>query len=258
MAIDNSNRFIYLRSEFKFGFWNGLTAPTDFYGPINFTKLEISTPGQKMERLLSNMLSSHGTLLDSQPATSDPAMLSCEFDSMSGNMLALLLGATTDDLAQTTSAVADEVITPTVGVWSKLANQHIAPDAVATPIVFETVTPTAIPNSDFEIDIVNGMYRPITSLGATAVTVSYHKATRNGEIYNAGNALTSYVQLIGKAQERATAKMCSIQIYKASLTPSGKFDPVNNTYLKGGLEGDLLMPTGFYSPWKFEYLDLAA
>jgi hypothetical protein len=258
MAIDNANRFIYLRSEFKFGFWDGLVAPTAFYGPINFTKLEITTPKQNMERLLSNMLHNHGTLLDSQPATTDPAVISCEFDSMSGNMLALLLGADTADLTQTASAVIGETITPVVGVWSKFANQHIAPDGTGTEIEFNTATPTLIPISNYEIDVVNGMFKPLNSLAATAVTVDYFKAARTGEIYNAGNALNKHIQLIGTAQERATAKMCSIHIYKASLTPSGTFDPVSNAYLKGGLEGDLLLPAGFTSPWRFEYTNLSA
>lgn len=259
MAIDNANRFIYLRSEFKFGFWTGATAPTQFYGPINFTKMEITAPKQNFERLMSNMLSSHGIVLDSQPATTDPAVMSCEFDSMSGNMLALLLGASTADLTQTSAAVVGEVVAPVLGEWHKFANQHIAPDGTGTEIEFNTVAPAVIPIADnFEIDVVNGMFRPLTSLALTAVTVDYFTADRTGEIYNAGNARNEYIQLIGTAQERATAKMCSIQIHKASLMPSGTFDPVNNTYLKGGLEGDLLLPPGFTSPWQFQYLSLNA
>ena len=262
MAIDTtSNRFFYLRAAMKFGFWSGNTAPIKFYGPINFTKMEITAPKQKMTRLLSNMDGSFGNLLDSQPSVTDPPTLACEFDSMTSGMLSLLIGAQSSALTQSVGAVTNEAITPVLGVWSRFANRFIAADGTGTEIVFNDatpVTPLVVANSHFEFDLVNGMFRPIDSTGITAVTVSYHKAARSGEVYDAGLAVSQYVMLAGTATELASNKRCTLEIHKANIMPNGKIDLVGNAYLKGALDGDILLPSGYTSPWRFEYTDQSA
>jgi len=254
MAIDNSNRLVYLRSEFKFGFWSGMTEPTGYYGPINFTKMEITPPKQKTTRIMSNMLSSFGTLMDSQPSVTDPPTLICEFDSMTGSMLSLLLGANYSDLAQSAGTpVTAEAVTPAINMWMRFANKNIDPSTV----IFSTAggTPTAIDAKHFSVDSVNGMYMALDSTGATAATVAYSKLDQTGETYDAGLAQKQYVQLVGTAIEQSTAKKCAIQIHKAMLIPSGKFDPAGNAYLKGAIDGDMLLPTGYPSAWRFTYLN---
>ena len=256
MAIDTtSNRIFFLRSALKFGLWNGSTAPTGFYGPVNFTKMEITAPKQKMERLLSNMDGSVGSLIDSQPTVTDPASLTCEFDSMTSDLLNLLIGADSVSLSQTATAIADEAITPAVGIWMRLANRFIAPDGTGTEIVFKDATSATVANNNFEFDLIEGMYRAIDSTGATAAKVSYHTATRTGETYDAGKAGSRYVMFTGVATEMSTNKRCTLAVHKAKLFPSGKIDIVGNAYLKGALDGDLLLPSGYNSPWRFEYTD---
>ena len=256
MTIDaTSNRYFYLRAEFKFGIWDGLAAPSAFYGPVNFTKLEITAPKQKMTRLMSNMESSYGNLLDAQPSVSDPATLNCEFDSMTSGLLNMLIGSASSDLTQASGAIATENVTPVLGVWKKFSNRFIDPDVA---VVFKNVTPAVIASSNFEVDYINGMYRAITSTGASAVTVSYSKASRSAEVYDAGLAINKYVMLVGTATELSSAKRCSLAVHKANLMASGKIDLVGQAYLKGALDGDMLIPSGYNSPWRFEYLDLAA
>ena len=258
MALDNSSRIFFLRSEVKFGFWDGTTEPTAFYGPINFTKMEITTPEQEMIRLLSNMDGTFGSLLDSQQTVNGPATISVEFNSMSGNMLSFLLGATTADLAQTTADITDEAITPAEGVWQKLANQFIEPHGTGTEILFETAGDVEVPLVNFELDLVNGMYRSLNATGDTATKVSYSTSDRSGEIYNAGLAQDQYVMLVGNTTEKVTNKKVGIQIHKAKLVPASTFDPVANQYVTGMLEGDLLVPSGYSSAWQMSYTDLSA
>ena len=262
MAIDTtSNRFFYLRPELKFGVWSGNTEPSEFYGPVNFTKMEITAPKQKMTRLMSNMMSNFGNLLDAQPSVSDPATLMCEFDSMTSGLLNMLLGSTSTTLSQTAAAVTNETVTPVVGVWVPFANRFIAPHGTGTEIVFKDatpVTPVTVANSHFEFDLINGMYKAIDATGATAVKVSYFKADREAEVYNAGQAVNNYVKLVGTAIELSSQKMCALTIHKANLMTSGKIDLVGNAYLKGALDGDMLVPSGYAAPWRFEYLNQSA
>jgi hypothetical protein len=263
MAIDTTSvRFFYLRAQFKFGLWNGATPPTDFFGPINFTKMEITPPKQKMTRLMSNMEATFGNLLDAQPSVTDPATLSCEFDSMTSGMLNLLIGANTTAINQTSAAIASEAVTPILGIWTPLANRFIAPDSTGTPIVFKDAaapTPVTITNDHFEFDYINGMFRPLDATGVTAVTVSYHTANRLGETYNAGLAVNKYVKFVGTATELSSAKRGALTIHKANLLPNGKLDIIGNNYIKGTLEGDMIIPTNYASPWEFDYLsDMSA
>lgn len=258
MAIAQTNRYLYLRTEFKFGFWTGDVAPTAYYGPIDFTKLAVTSMKQEQDRLLSNMESSFGEVMASVAKPTEPGTLSAEFQSATSNLLALLLGADVTELNQSTAAVADEAITPVVGVWIPLANQYLAAHDTGTEIVAETSGDVVVASTHYAIDLVNGLYKALDATGATAAKLSYHKATRTGEIYAAGKAKSAYVHLVGTGTEKVTQKRCRINIWKASLSASGEFDLGAGGFLKGALAGDLITPSTKTSSWQWEYLDLAS
>lgn len=258
MAIPVASRATYLRCEFKFGVWNGDTAPTNFYDPINFSKLEIKSQVQEFEQLLSNMESTYGQILASVAKPTESANLSAECDYMPPYLMGLLLGAAITELSQTTSAVADEAITPVLGRWIPLANKYIAAHGTGTEIVVETSGDVTIASSHYSIDLINGLYKALDSTGATAAKISYHPATRTGEIYKGGGATSAYLKLIGTGTEKVTSKRCRLQIHKVSLAASAAFDPVAGGYVKGTFAGDLITPSTETSPWTYEYLDLDA
>jgi len=55
----------YLNCALKFGFWTGDTPPTQFYDPVNWTKMEINSQKQETDDLPSNIEGSVGELLAS-------------------------------------------------------------------------------------------------------------------------------------------------------------------------------------------------
>lgn len=255
MPLDNSNRALYLKAEFKFGFWSGDTAPTQFFGPVNFTKLELASQKQELDRLISNMEDTAGEVIASVAKPTDPAGVTAEFDSMTGNLLAVLLGADTADLSQSTGGVTDEVITTVLNVWIPFANRYIETSGIS----LKTSGDVAVAEAKYEIDHINGLIRAIhADAVGVGMKLSYTKSTRTGEIYHAGKAKDAYLQFLGTATEKVSQKRCRIKIHKASLAPSGAVDPIAGGYFKGALNGDLLTPTGELSPWQFEYLDLAS
>ena len=109
MTLAVASRALYLRCEFKYGVWSGDTAPTQLYDPVNFTKLAIQSQTQKFEQLVSNMESSAGQVLASVAANDKTASRAAESDFMPPHLFGLLLGADITELAQTTSAVTNEV-----------------------------------------------------------------------------------------------------------------------------------------------------
>lgn len=258
MTLAVASRAIYLKCEFKFGVWSGDTPPTSYYDPVNFTKLEIASQKQEFEQLLSNMESSAGETLASVAKTAEAASLSAEADYMPPYLFGLLLGADITELTQSTSAVVDEAITPVVGLWVPLANKYIAAHGTGTEIAAKTSADASVASTHYAIDLINGLFKALDSTGATVAKLSYHPATRTGEIYKGGKAKSAYLKLVGTGTEKVSQKRCRIVVHKASLAASGAFDVVAGGYVKGGFAGDLLTPSTETSPWQYEYLDLAA
>lgn len=260
MTIAQTNRYIYLRNEFKFGFWTGDVAPTAYYGPIDFTKLAITAMKQEQDRLLSNMESNFGEVMASVAKPTEPGTLSAEFQSVTSNLLALLLGADVTELNQSTAPVADEAVTTVLNVWVPLANQYLAAHGTGTEIVLETPgePDVTVENTKYVVDTVNGLLMATHADAVGVKKISYHKATRTGELYAAGKAKSAYVHLVGTGTEKVTAKRCRINIWKASLSASGEFDLGAGGFIKGALSGDLITPSSKTSPWQWEALDLAS
>ena len=258
MTLAVASRATYLRCEFKFGVWSGDVEPTSFYDPVNFTKLEITSQTQEFEQLISNMESSYGQVLASVAKPTDAASLSAEADYMPPYLMGLMLGADITELSQTTAAVPDEAITPVVGLWIPLANKYLAAHGTGTEIVAKTSGDVAVDSTHYSIDLINGLFKALDATGATVAKLSYHKATRTGELYKGGQAKSAYLKLVGTGTEKVSQKRCRLQIHKVSLAASAAFDPVAGGYVKGSFAGDLLTPSTETSPWTYEYLDLAA
>jgi hypothetical protein len=254
MAVAVASRDIYLQCAFKFGLWSGDTAPTQFYDPVNFTKLEITGVTQETDDLISNMEGSWGEVLSSVNKPTDPASLTAEANYMPPALFGLLIGADITELSQSTSAVTDEAITPAVGLWVPLANQWIE----ATGISAKTAADAAVAAANYEVDLVNGLFKALNSTGATVAKLSYTKSTRTGEIYKGGKAKSEYVKLVGSATEKVSQKRGRLVIHKVNLAGSSTFDPVTGGRINGQFSGKMLTPTGETSPWTFIYSNLAA
>lgn len=263
MAIAVASKSLYLNCAIKFGFWSGDTAPTQFYDPVNWTKLELNSQVQEADNLLSNMEGSAGEVLAAVNKTTEAGSLSAEADYMPPALYSVLLGATLSEVTQTLSAVTDEAITPAVGLWIPLANRYITAHGTGTEIVAETSGDVAVDSSHYSVDLVNGLFKALDSTGATVAKISYTRSARTIENYAAGKAISNYVMLVGSATEKVSMKRGRIVIYKVNLAGSAAFDPVTGTYVKGQFSGTMLTPTAGISPaptspWVFQISDLAA
>ena len=258
MTLAVASRATYLRCEFKFGVWSGDVAPTQFYDPVNFTKLEITSQTQEFEQLISNMEASYGQVLASVAKPTEAASLSAEADYMPPYLMGLMLGADITELAQSSGAVTDDPITAAVGLWVPLANKYLTAHGTGTEIVAKTAADATVTSDHYTIDLINGLFKALDATGATVTKVSYTKAARTGELYKGGQAKSAYLKLVGTGTEKVSQKRVRLQVHKVSLAASAAFDPVAGGYVKGSFAGDLLTPSTETSPWTYEYLDLAA
>ncbi len=264
MAVAVASKSLYLNCAIKFGFWSGDTAPTQFYDPVNWTKLELSSQTQESDDLLSNMEGSAGELLASVNKTTEAGSLAAEADYMPPALFSVLLGATLSEVTQSTTAITKESVTAVRGLWVPLANQYIAAHGTGTEIVaYQTDGTTEVASTHYSVDLVNGLIKSLDSDGDAIRKLSYHTTTRAIENYAAGKAISNYVMLIGSATEKVSSKRGRIVVYKVNLSGSAAFDPVTGTYVKGSFAGKMLTPTvgispAPTSPWVFQVSDLAA
>ncbi len=250
MAYDH--RPMYVQCRLNYGLYTGDVAPTTYLGPVNITKLELNSIKQEQERLISNMEGSWGEALASVAKPTDPGTMVMEFNSMPQELLSLVIGADVSALTQTNDAVPDEVITTVLDTWVPLANRFLDP---ATPLVLETAPSTVIATTKYEVDYNAGLIRALhTDAVGEGKLATYKKlAITAGESYAAGKAKSAYIKLYGTAIEKITGNAGLLTIYKASVSPSSAYDWVKGGFATGSLTGDLITPTGFGSPYLFEY-----
>jgi hypothetical protein len=253
MALSTSPRAIYLRCELKVGLWSGDTWPAYYTDPINFETVELTAPEQEKEELISNMTSNFGSALDSQSKPTAAATTSMTFSTMPPQLLAVVLGADVTEETQSSADVTAEAVTTVLNVWVPLANAYITAHGTGTEIALTTSGDVAVDASKYEIDLVNGMIKAIhADAVGTGMKLSYTKAARTWEEYAAGQAKSAYVHLVGSATDKVSGQVGKLDIWKASVAPSGSVDPVVGGYFKGTLAGSLIAPTGKASPWQWQ------
>lgn len=243
MALSLAPRPVYLRCELKVGVWNGNTWPAYYTDALNFTKVELTSPTQEKEELISNMTSNFGAALDSQQKPTEAAQVAIEFSTMPPHLLAMVLGADVSEQTQSTAEVAAEVVNTVMDVWVPLVNGYIAPRTVGTPINLTKGDNTPVDANKYEIDHVNGMIKATHSDAAgTGMKLTYHKANATWEEYLGGQAKSAYVRLIGSATDMYTGHAGRLDIYRAQLAPSGTIDMVAGGYFSGALGGTMIAP----------------
>lgn len=252
MAFDT--RPMYIQAALNYGLWSGDVAPTQYQGPINITKLELTAIQQENDRLISNIDGSFGEALASVPKPTDPGTVSMEFNSMPKDLLALVIGADQTALTQTNDTVTDEAITTVLNIWVPLANKFL--DS-ATPLVLETdgAPDVVIPATNYTVDYISGMIMAtnVAAVG-TGLLATYKKlALTASETYAAGKAKSAYLKLIGPATEKISGKRGLLIVHKMSVSNSAAYDWVKGGYATGTLAGDLLTPSTETSPYTFHY-----
>lgn len=266
MALSKANKAVFLNCELKVGIRAGQdSAPSYFHDPVNFTSIEITPPVQESIERLSNMTSNYGSALSTVPKPTEAAKVKLTFNDFPPQLLAVVLGADLSEVTQTTAAVPDEAVTPVLGAWVRLANKYIAPHGTGTEIVAETsgdstiahgsgasVTNGVFTTEHYAVDLVNGMFKAITSTGATVAKISYHKAAKTVERYEAGQAKSAYLQMSGTATEKISNANGSLDLWCASVSPSGALELMAGDYFAGVLEGTLVVPAGQSTPWRWE------
>ncbi|WP_295440953.1 hypothetical protein [uncultured Thiodictyon sp.] len=234
----------FLEFEGRVGVWSGETPPATYSDFINLEKLEVTAPAQDTIKLISRMHSSKGAALDSQQVPTDKvAKVAIEATTFTPGMIAMMTGGAVTEVVQTGAAVAAEVVTTVLNEWVPLANYGIAPDAQGTATSLTTSADVAVDDAKFVIDLELGMIKAIhADAVGVGMKLAYYTRTQTVEQYTGGLALSTYCHITGQCYERATGKLGTLDIWRACLSSAGTFSPIGKEYLKGALDGDLIIP----------------
>lgn len=243
------HRPLYIQYKPYYGLWTGDTPPTQFYGPINITKLETTPITQEDDDNISNIAGSIGEVLASVPKPTEAGTLSMEFNSMPTDLLNLVIGADESTLSQTTGAVTDELVTTALNVWVPLANQYLS----STGFSLKTNGDVAVTADKYNVDYNDGLIMAIhADAVGTDMKSSYTKEDVAGETYSGGKAKSGYLMLRGPAYNKWTDKWGRLTIIKATVSNSQAQDWVKGGWMAGTLTGKLLTPTGYNAPLTFQ------
>lgn len=246
MAFDH--RPLYLQYKPYVGLWNGNVAPTQFYGPINITKLETTPIKQEDDEMISNIAGNVGETLESVPKPAESGTMNMEFTSMPSVLLNLVIGADQSALSQTTGGVTDKPVTTALNVWVPIGDKYIS----TTGITLKTAADAAVDAAKYAVDAVEGLIMATHADAVGSMKLSYTKETVAGESYEAGKAKYAYLQLRGPAYEKRTGTWGRLEILRASVSNSQAQDWVKGGWMAGTLSGKLITPIGYNAPINFE------
>lgn len=231
---------------------------TGEHGPINATKFAVN-PGsaEKIDRV-SYMRDTYGQALDSVVFPGTPS-LAIETDDAAAEVLQYALLGTLSDITATSGTVTagtpDEVVAH-LNRWCKLAHRGVSNVVVKD----ETVSPveTYVNNTDYTLDATSGMIKVLSTGNINdgntlSVTYSYGALTSQQIIAATNTEIRAYVRLEGK--NLANQKKVSIICHEAVLTPNGELDIAGKAFIKFGLSGTLVTPTGQSGPFIYTEID---
>jgi hypothetical protein len=244
----NATAPVWLEVDVRAGIWAGDVAPTQFYDSINFTKLTLTPPKQDPVRVFSNIKGSVGDVLGSQYKVGDPAKLTGEMNSFNKMLALIIMGADDSAVTQTGAALTAQVVTTVLDMWVPLPHKYLA----STGFSLTTASDVAVTSDKYAVDTTLGM---IKAIHADAVGVgmkaSYTTTTVAGTKFGAGKAKVTSLMLLGSAIDKQTNTKGEIIIPKVNVASNQEWDLASEEFMTGMFEGDLIIPTGYTSPWSF-------
>lgn len=246
MAFDH--RPIYIQCALNYGLWTGDTPPSQFYGPINITKLETTPIKQESDDLVSNIAGTVGQTLDAVQKSTEAGAMSMEFNSMPKELLELVLGADMSAFSQTGGSIT-ATVTTALNVYVPIGSQYLS----SVGFALKTAGNVAVDAAKYVVDYDDGM---IMAVHADAVGVGMQitatTLTAAGEDYAGGKAKSAFIQLRGRAYNKRTEKWGRLVVVKANLSNSQAYDWVKGGWAQGTLTGKILTPPGYTAPLNFQ------
>lgn len=211
----------------------------------NATKFEIHTPAEIKKRQ-SKMKATAGQTLDSVAMPQDTTG-AFSLDNVNRDNLAMLFLGQDADFSQSSAADAEETLTAKHDQWLDLNAVKVSDVDVAVGSV------SYAEDTDFVVKAEAGMIKVLSSGGiadGASITVTYDKGAASGfEVEgNTQRTVIAYLKLDG--ENLVNGEDCIVDVYKATITPSGALDFLADDFTAADFEFTLETPSGKDHPFK--------
>lgn len=226
---------------------------TEFAGPINVTRLELTPPQPEEIVRTSFERDTYGQALDSVNLPGEAPRIAMDFDSLPSELLADALAGTVEGFSATVQTVTAEALTLSNGMWVKLPHSHID---VSSLVVTDTAGSTElVQGEDYQVEAVTGLIRAMNDDAAVAVTVDYDTTEAKGNRVLGATEISKRRQIIMDGVNLVTGKPAAVTVFAATFSATQAMDLMSREFVSGTLEGTMITPEGKTSPYEIDFVE---
>ena len=225
---------------------------TEFAGPINVSRLELTPPQPESVNRTSFERDTYGQVLDSVNLPGEAPRVAMDFDSLPSSLLADALAGTMEDFTNTVQTVTGEAMTLIDGLWLKLPNSHI--DLTSVVVTTSVGSTVLVRGTDYEVESASGLIRALNATGAVAVTVDYDTLANSGNRVLGATEISKKRQIIMDGKNLVTGKTASVTVWSAAFSATQALDLMSREFITGTLEGTMVTPEGKTSPYEIDFV----
>jgi len=226
---------------------------TEFAGPINVSRLELTPPQPESVNRTSFERDTYGQVLDSVNLPGEAPRIAMDFDSLPSSLLADALAGTVQDFANTVQTVTGEEKTLINGLWLKLPHGHI--DTSTLVVTTSAGSTELVRGTDYQVESATGLIRALNETGAVAVTVDYDTLENSGNRVLGATEISKKRQIIMDGKNLVTGKTAAVTVWSAAFSATQALDLMSREFITGTLEGTMVTPEGKTSPYEIDFVE---
>lgn len=219
---------------------------TGLVGPINTTKLEVSSQAESVERI-SKKNDSYGQALDSV-AIPQPSEVSIAVDEQPSEILALALAGEVNELSVEAGNVSDSaVVLPSGGRFVKLPHDKISGLTAKLASDGSDVAPASI-----EVNEKAGLIRAVsngTLKDGGTVNVSYAFEASKKNLIKGGIKPIIKARILCIGKNLVNGEAVEFEMPLATLSPDGAIDLFSSEFVSTELSGKAILKDGETAPY---------
>jgi len=226
---------------------------TEFAGPINVSRLELTPPQPEEIIRPSFERDTYGQALDALNLPGEAPRIAMDFNSLPSELLADALAGSMESFNATVKTATGEEFTLSNGMWLKLPHTHID---VSTVVVTTTVGSTVLVlGTDYKIESTTGLILAMNDTAAVAVTIDYDTLAAKGSRVLGATEISKKRQVIMDGKNLVTGKPVALTVFSAAFSATQAMDLMSREFITGTLEGTMITPEGKTSPYEIEFVE---
>lgn len=226
---------------------------TEFAGPINVSRLELTPPQPESVNRTSFERDTYGQVLDSVNLPGEAPRIAMDFDSLPSSLLADALAGTVTDFTNTMQTVTAEPMTLINGLWLKLPNGHV--DTSTLVVTTDAGATVLEQGTDYQVESATGLIRALNDTAAVAVNVDYDTLENSGNRVLGATEISKKRQIIMDGKNLVTGKTAAVTVWSAAFSATQALDLMSREFITGTLEGTMVTPEGKTSPYEIDFVE---